>query len=127
MIYTVKKFFENEFAPGSTVKFVDKDGKISDVKVKDPMIQFSDDRIKEELKRFIHGYSNRLIPISAELENGKVEFMKFKGRSVETPGQENIGDSSLINRRITWCDVFYIAACEVTKDKHVLITRYPIN
>ena len=127
MIYTVKKFFENEFAPGSTVKFVDKDGKISDVKVKDPMIQFSDDRIKEELKRFIHGYSNRLIPISAELENGKVEFMKFKGRSVETPGQENIGDSSLINRRITWCDVFYIAACEVTKDKHVLITRYPID
>ena len=128
MIYTVKKFFENEFAPGSTVKFVDKDGKISDVKVKDPMIQFSDDRIKEELKRFIHGYSNRLIPISAELENGKVEFMKFKGRSAtKIPGQKEMGESSIIDRRLTWCDIFFIAANEAVKGKTVLITRYPID
>lgn len=28
---------------------------------------------------------------------------------------------------MTWCDLFYIAATEATRDKTVLITRYPID
>ena len=33
----------------------------------------------------------------------------------------------MIHRPLTWCDLFYIAACEVTEDKMVLITRFPID
>ena len=126
MLYEVKKFFENEYAPGSVFKVVDKNNKIIDARAKDPMIQFSDDTIKHELQRFIHGYSNRLVPVTIELEDGRTAYIKFKGRKNE-PNESNPGDSSLINRRVTWCDIFYIAACEVVKDKHILITRYPIN
>ena len=37
------------------------------------------------------------------------------------------GQMSIMERDLTWCDVFYRAAVEATKDKIVLITRYPIN
>ena len=32
-----------------------------------------------------------------------------------------------VNRPLTWCDLFYMAACDVTSDKMVLITRFPID
>ena len=28
---------------------------------------------------------------------------------------------------MTWCDLFYLAACEMTEDKMCLITRFPID
>ena len=42
---------------------------------------------------------------------------------------EDIGKSQdpIANRRLTWCDIFYRAAVEATKNSHILITRYPIN
>lgn len=134
MIFQVKRFFENEFAPGSDYPFLNKDGTETRVKVKDPLLYFSDDRIKEELQRFIHGYSNRFVPIEIPLEtsDGKtvIKRIKFKGR-YDNPDQkitdENPGKSPIIDRYMTWCDIFYIAACEVTRDKTVLITRYPMK
>jgi hypothetical protein len=132
IIFQVKRFFENEFAPGTDYPFVDKNGNVSRVKVKDPLLYFSDDKIKEELKRFIHGYSNRFIPISVPLEgkSGSNFYLKFKGRYTDLNRKvtdEVPGESSLINRRMTWCDVFYIAACEVCKNKAIVITRFPID
>lgn len=126
MIYHVKKFFENEFAPGTMYPHKNKKGEIVYDRVKDPMITFSDEVIKTELKRFIHGYSNRLVPIRVEFENGTTASLYFKGRHLE-PGESEPGDSPIINRRLTWCDIFYMAATECVKDKHILITRYPIN
>lgn len=134
MLFQVKRFFENEFAPGTDYPFIDKNGNETRVRVKDPQLYFSDERIKDELKRFIHGYSNRFVPVEVPLEtsNGKtiMKHIKFKGRYTNT--EQNISDevpgkSTLIDRFMTWCDIFYIAACEVTRDKTVLITRYPMK
>lgn len=128
MIYHVKKFFENEFAAGS-MTVAKKNGEKTEVRIKEPMIQFSDERISEELHRYIHGFSNRFIPVTVEMEDGSVYPLKFKGRRAE--GVNNInpepGDSVLIDRTLTWCDIFFIAATECTKDKTVLITRYPMD
>ena len=33
----------------------------------------------------------------------------------------------IVERSLTWLDVIYQSAVEVVKDKHVLITRYPID
>ena len=33
----------------------------------------------------------------------------------------------IVERDLTWLDVIYQAAVEVTKDRHVLITRYPMK
>lgn len=127
ILFYVKKFFENEFGGVSTSMVIDKEGNISYHKAKDPLIEFSDDRIKKELKRFLHGYSNRFIPIQVPLEDSdKVVYMKFKGRKTLN---KDIGNNPepIYNRRLTWCDVFYMAAVESTKNSHILITRYPIN
>ena len=42
---------------------------------------------------------------------------------------QNISEGLLpaSSRSMTWCDLFYLAAVDVTRDKAVLITRYPID
>ena len=127
IIFYIKKFFENEFGGTSRYMFIDDDGNVSYHKAKDPLIEFSDDRIKKELKRFLHGYSNRFIPIPVPLEDtNKIGYMKFKGTKTLN---KDIGNQpeTIYNRRLTWCDIFYMAAVESTKNSHILITRYPVN
>lgn len=133
VIYHVKKFFENEFTPGTQIEVIRKDGTVEWHSVKDASIAFSDERIEEELHKFVHGYANRLIPVEIPLENTNIKvYYKFKGRSTN-PGDtaadqvNSPGASKLTSRKMTWCDVFYIAACEAVKDKVILITRYPVD
>lgn len=130
MIFWIRRFFENEFSGTGTYPYRTKQGEIKYVKVKDPLIEFSDERIKKELERFVKGYSNRFIPIKVPNEEGVNIYMRFKGSNM-SPEQLNdntITDKSpLINRKLTWCDIFYMAAEEVSKDKVVLITRYPMD
>lgn len=126
MIFNVKRFFENEFSTGK-YPYMTKDGKVAYVTVKNPQLEFSDERIKTELDRFIKGFSNRFIPIQVPNEEGKKIYMKFKGREVSINNLKDADDTGIINRRLTWCDVFFMAAVESSKFKHVLITRYPLN
>ena len=127
ILFYVKKFFENEFGGVSEYMVIDLDGNTSYHKAKDPLIEFSDDRIKKELKRFLHGYSNRFIPIQVPLEDSnKKVYIKFKGRKTLNADIGN-NPEPIYNRRLTWCDIFYMAAVEATKNSHILITRYPID
>lgn len=130
VIFNVKRFFENQFTDGVKVPVMRKDGKLDYVNVKDPMSQFSDERIIAEIKRFIHGFSNRLSPVSVVDENGEEFYMVFKGKSLTAEEFKNrnvSGSSPLVDRRLTWCDVFYMNTVEAVRDKHVLITRYPMD
>lgn len=137
MIYHIKKFFENEFAPGSTISVIDKkNNKVVYDRIVDPMIQFSDEVIKEQMKKYIHGYSNRLIPIEVLTENNGTKLMLFKGKhtppesilnSEENSSEDTQKIEPLAGRPMTWCELFFIAANEVVKGKHILITRYPID
>ena len=128
IIFYIKKFFENEFGGVSRILLVDKDGNTSYEKAKDPLIEFSDDRIKKELKRFLHGYSNRFIPIPVPIEDSdKVVYLQFKGRSTLNKDVIDNQSESIYKRRLTWCDIFYMAAVESVKNSHILITRYPVN
>lgn len=134
VVFAIKRFFENEFGGGTSVPVINNKGKLIYARVKDPQITFSDERIEHELKKFVYGFSNRFEPVIVESvdETGK-EYtcsLVFKGRHI-TPDQYEKGDvtgeSSLINRRLTWCDILYMATNEAVEDKCVLITRYPID
>ena len=129
IMFNVKRFFENEFST-SKYPYIDKDGNLQYATVKDPELSFSDDVIKHELERYIKGYSNRFIPIEVPNEEGKTIYMRFKGRNnINYKSEDELKEdkTGIIDRRLTWCDVFYIAAIEAVKDKHVLLTRYPLN
>lgn len=135
IVFAIKRFFDNEFGGGSGIPYITSStGKLEYGQVKDYQIIFSDEEIEKQMARFIHGFSNRFAPVEVPITgtDGKVHngYMVFKGRSVSPKDFKDgkiVGNSSLINRRLTWCDVLYMAACEATKDKAVLITRFPID
>ena len=125
IIFNVRRFFENEFMGRTTYNTIDK----GEVELNEPLIYFSDERIKAELDRYRKGFSNRFVPVEVPvLIDGKEKFirMRFKGRIYKGKFEEN-PDTGLIDRDLTWCDLFYRAAVEVTKDKHVMVTRFPID
>lgn len=134
VVFCIKRFFDNEFGGGSAVATMDKNGKLVYRKVKDPQVMFSDEVIEHQIKKFVYGFSDRFNPVEITTvdDDGKEHksFLSFKGRNVTAEQYERgdvEGNSSLINRRLTWCDVLYMATCEAVSDKCVLITRYPIN
>lgn len=130
MIYWVKRFFENEFGGQSSHQIITKEGKVEYAEVKNPLETFSEDVIKMQLKRFILGYSDRLAPIEVPLTNGKTSYMIFKGhnvKGVDVANKSAVGQSPLISRKLTWCDVLYMAAVEVVRDKHIIVSRYPMD
>lgn len=127
MMFWLRRFFENEFSGNGEYPYLDKKTKeVKYVKVKDPLIEFSDERIKKEIERFIFGFSNRLTPIKIPNEENLDLHMYFKGR-VKTMADIKSHEDSVLRRRLTWCDLFYMAAVECSEGKHVLLTRYPID
>lgn len=156
IMFWLRRFFENQFAGKLEYPVAINDKEFVMVPLVDYQIVFSDVELDKQIERFIHGYSNRFIPI--ELPVDKEEFarrVKNKELKKTSSGQpvdlKNISfwmyfmgyklnnaedfdetkseyaPSLKVNRRITWCDLFYMAACDVTSDKMVLITRFPID
>lgn len=142
MIFWIRQWFDFNFSEEIAIQaFNPKDKKEFKTKIKDWREVYSDERIKEELDRFMHGMSNRFIPIKAPIEDevpkGMVPYLIFKGYMVK--GEEHA--KAVINntqpeegvkvpiqeRPLTWCDLIYQAAMEVTKDKMTLITRFPVD
>jgi hypothetical protein len=158
IMFWLRRFFENEFA-GKMEYPITIDPKTGDtvmVPLVDYQIIFSDIELDKQIERFIHGYSNRFIPIELPVDkeefarrvkdktlkhttNGKPInlkelnfYMYFTGYRLNNASEfdetkKEYSADLRINRRITWCDVFYMAACDVTADKMCLITRFPID
>lgn len=148
IVFFCRRFFENEFAGRGTYTLVGNERNQPDLEVpiEDYQIMFSDAEIIKQIERFVHGYSNRFQPIPVPIN--KAEFLKmikeknikvkssdvwirFKGRNIPSSKaaleNEDYSSYPLLERPMTWCDLFYLAACEMTKDKMILITRFPID
>ena len=136
VLFHMRRFFENQFA--GIPKMLDmKTGK--EYTVENYMVSFSDNELKKQIDRFIHGYSNRFIPIQIPVKEKLKEpfYMRFKGTTLSVQDAidfekgkvdiDAIKSSSILDRRLTWCDVIFIAVTEAIKDKAVLITRYPMD
>ena len=129
IMYHVRRFFENEFSGDSVIPVINDDNTVSYYHPKDYQIEFSDERIKKEIDRFCTGFSNRFIPISVPTIEGEEIYLRFKGRNVsaEDFAAGKVDKFPISDRDLTWCDVLYMAAVAATEDKHILITRYPID
>lgn len=137
IIFQVKRWIDNELT-GDIAAYNTKTGKVEYITVDDIQMQFTEDVIKDQIDNFIHGYSDRLAPFTFKW-NGRDINLKFQGTYATDEDNEqaiktgtNIVDKQNlttgdIDRVITWCDIFYMAAVEATRDKCVLITRYPID
>ena len=128
VIHELRQWFSNEFG-GKTTYPVIRDGKVSSVELDNPLLEFSDDRFDAEMNEYIHGYSNRIKPISVPNTEGLEIHMRFKGYSI-APEQyaKGIRETGMtIERDLTWVDILYIAAVAATEDKVAVITRYPVD
>lgn len=129
MIYQLRQFFNNEFGGQIYYSYIGKNGDLQKVELDNPQIAFSDDRFDKELNEFIHGYSNRYKPVTIPNKENKDIRLRFKGYSItEEQYQKGITENNnMIDRDITWVDIFYIAAIAATEDKMAIISRYPID
>ena len=123
----VKRFFEREFIDNKEQKEAfDKSGKkIGFVELDNPEAYFSDKYIKKKIDQFIKDPETRFEPIEIPLKDGRTVYAAMKGRVFSSANRDEV--SSIINRKLTWTDVLYIACVEATKDKHCIVTRYPVS
>lgn len=128
----IQRFFQNELEKiGYKIAHYDpKTKKIDYLTVKDPLIQFNDEEVHHMMKTYIRSASQRFDPIMIECTDDKKYPFSLKDTfSFNENLQEEIKDkdeNSLYKRNFTLTDLFYMAAIDITKDKHVYITRYPM-
>ena len=128
IIYELRQIFNNEFGGKMSYSYIEK-GKLNQITLDNPLIEFSDDRFDKELNEFIHGYSNRIKPVMLpNVENKKIP-MVFKGYHItEEQYKNDIRESQMMEERaLTWLDLLYQAAVNATEDKVAIISRYPMD
>jgi len=126
IISWVKGFFRREFEQsGKKYPVKDKNGEIIFVELDNPELYFNDEYIKKQIDQFIFSHTDRFVPIQLPVKNMKEKvYLQFTGRLYDKNHPE---EGSSLNRPATWCDILYQAAVDVTKDKMVYVTRYPIT
>lgn len=125
VIFHMRRFFENEFIGDTKYPILDKNGTIIYGEIEDYQIQFSDEVLKKELDRFIHGYSDRFRSVKVLCRvKGKQEYLDLKWKGFYKEPDAKVLQKE---RPLTWCDVIYMACEEAIKDRMILITRYPID
>lgn len=120
-------FFRREFeAMGN--KYPAYDAKTKTVKyiqLKNPVAYFNDDYCNKLMNKFINSYNERFDPIELPTEEPGTYYLAFKGRVIEP--ESVIKEFGSKDRYMTLTDLMFIAASNIYKDKHVIITRYPIT
>lgn len=157
IMFWLRNFFENEFAGRNfyPIQIQTKDGvKVISVPIQDYQVMFSDAYLESQIDRFVKGRFNRLIPVPVPVDkaaltkmadeagiiksvnkNGNVYMaMTSKGldKSIKLKDWQNMSGAerealSISNRPLTWADLLYQAAVEMTEDKCVVLTRFPMD
>ena len=122
----VKGFFERELMNDSQKNLIDtKTGKvISLVEMENPELVFTDKFLKKKMDSYIKDPDTRFKPIEIPLKNGKTSYLIFHGTRYDMKNKDEL--ATIANRKMTWTDVFYMACEDIIKDKHVIVTRYPL-
>ena len=92
---------------------------------KNAIDDFSYDIILEKIHLYTKAPSERFERIMIRTEDNKYHPVKFTGRNRQY--NDSKMDSSIANRDLTWTDIFYQASVDVTKNKHIYVTRYPLE
>lgn len=119
--YFVRDWIEDQYSKIEVNVHGDETNKF--IQVKDPESYFTDTYIKKHIDKFIKDPSSRFDPITVPTTLGKDGYISFRGRYGEYDKSQS---SSITNRPLTWTDLLYMACCDVTQDKHAMVTRYPL-
>lgn len=90
---------------------------------------YTPEKIAKQIELFIHTPESRFYPVTIKFKDGRHRpfiFVADNHDLILESGEIDV-DSIKGLRYWTWTDLFYIAAEDVSKDKHVLVTRYPVS
>lgn len=90
-----------------------------------PRAKFNAEYVEKMVKAFIKSPASRFDKIVIPTEEGIDYEFKIAGSYANSGKAEDKSNISV--RPMTVCDLLYRAAVDVTRDKHVLITRYPLT
>lgn len=128
MVDWLKSFFERELIQNKYNKIVydpDTDTVKEIIELKNPDAYFNDKYIKKMIDTYIKDPESRFNPIEIPVEGDKKYYMVFTGKRLDPSTKAEMANIS--NRKMTWTDLLYIAAEDVVRDKHALVTRYPVS
>ena len=102
------------------------------IQLKDPMEKYTNQHLQKKINLYIETPGARFRPVHVDTVDGEeVSMVVYVGRPNEEAPREGgmmpVDKSGIGTRALTWTDVIYMAAMEACKDKHVYITRYPLN
>ena len=102
------------------------------IQLKDPMEKYTNQYLQKKINLYIETPGARFRPVHVDTVDGEeVSMVVYVGRPNEEAPREGgmmpVDASGIGTRALTWTDVIYMAAMEACKDKHVYITRYPLN
>lgn len=128
LLHYIKNFFERELFDSKTAKILyDKEtDKIIDiVELDSPESYFSDKYIKKKIDSFVKSPESRFDKIEVPVKNRKDPmYLVLTGKRMD--GTTTADLAATVSRPMTWTDLLYIACEDIVKDKHALITRYPV-
>ena len=112
--YPVYRLVDGEYKMASTVRITDQ------------LERFTTSYIEKKINRFKNSHATRFELITIKTEAGDEIPIHMAGQFKSLrPGSPN--SSTILNRPMTWTDLFYQAAVNTLADKYVYITRYPIE
>lgn len=127
----IKNFFMRELVniPNEYPYFDIDEGKVMTGILVDPELQFSDKNINKMLNNFILNADSRFDPIMIKVQKmeGKEKviknaYLRFKGREILP---NNVYRE--LNRPLTVTDLVYLACYHTCKNRHVMVSRYPVG
>lgn len=118
----IRKWIENEFITNQETKLIQ--GKDGTAKILHPESYFTDDWIKKMVNRYIRDPEYRFKPIEVPLDDGTMGKISHTGIRY---GKSAVEESTISTRPMTVTDLLFIACHDAVKDKHALVTRYPVS
>ena len=94
------------------------------VQIINPESYFSDKYIKKMIDTFIKDPESRFTKIEVPTNSKHKLYLSFSGKRMDGSNTSEL--ASIVHRPMTWTDLLYLACEEVTRDKHTIITRYPL-
>ena len=91
--------------------------------------EYSPEKLVKIMELYIHTPESRFHPVCIKFADGKHYpfFFIADNKDITLDSGKINKDVLKTVRYFTWTDLFYIAAEDVCRDKHVQITRYPIT
>ena len=117
IVYHMKRYFDALFIEGGKFPVLDQNNKVVYTTFED---SFDSVYINQLISRFVNSPSSRFNKIQTPPDkNGNVYYLQLTGRYHK--------ENTTFNRKATLTDLLYIIALRAVQDKHVYVTRYPLE